>query len=282
MKHCYFALVYNELPYLTEKMEFLYRNFDQLIFYDLGVLTLPYENSNDWSLETLQDYPDPGEKITVLSSPDLTHIPVIPGKELAAKRQMSVACSKLVRDDIDVVWTMDIDEFFDGPLMLEVENLLTENPDVQVVDIPQIIFWKNTNLILRTKDSETCPNELRVARHVPGRIYLHCNMEQIGTIGKVTENCMYHFSWIDEERYRFKTGLHNQGNPDIKKHHEWYLKEVWKKVNTLQIKGDQIYGIPDMHPNPFLQGFGIQRFQWKLPGYINKERMMKQIEEKMK
>ena len=58
MKHCHFSILYNELPFLKQKLPFLYDNFDQVIFYDLNVCTHQPHFSTDGCHEFIKDFPD--------------------------------------------------------------------------------------------------------------------------------------------------------------------------------------------------------------------------------
>ena len=60
MKHCHFSILCDELPFLKQKLPFLYEYFDQLIFYDLNVRTLDF--STDGSHEFIKAFPDPQKK----------------------------------------------------------------------------------------------------------------------------------------------------------------------------------------------------------------------------
>ena len=59
MKHCHFAILYNELPFLKQKLPFLYEHFSQLIFYDLSAFDNKFQFSQDGSHQYIKNYPDP-------------------------------------------------------------------------------------------------------------------------------------------------------------------------------------------------------------------------------
>jgi len=73
MRHCHFSILFNELPYLKQKLPFLYQFFDQIIFYDLNIVTKKF--SDDGSHEFIKNYPDPENKITLIE--DITITPQI-------------------------------------------------------------------------------------------------------------------------------------------------------------------------------------------------------------
>ena len=39
MKHCHISILCNELPFLKEKLPYLYEHFEQLIFVDYNIIT---------------------------------------------------------------------------------------------------------------------------------------------------------------------------------------------------------------------------------------------------
>ena len=71
VKHCHFSILYNELPFLKQKLPFLYKHFGQLIFFDLNVGTENPHFSLDGSHEFIRDYPDPDKKITLINKKDI-------------------------------------------------------------------------------------------------------------------------------------------------------------------------------------------------------------------
>jgi hypothetical protein len=101
MKKCHFSILYNELPFLKQKMDFLYDNFDQLIFYDLNVGTLNPHFSIDGSHEFIKDYPDPDNKITLIEKKDLSDVINFRGDGSIEKRKMFAVGSSYVWDDIE-------------------------------------------------------------------------------------------------------------------------------------------------------------------------------------
>src|SRR5210317_294454 len=117
MRKCHFSILYNELPFLKQKMDFLYENFEQLIFYDLNVCTPNPHYSIDGSHEFIKDYPDPENKITLIEKTDLSDVTNFRGDSSLEKRKMFAVGSSYVWDDIDSFWCFDLDEFFNESLI---------------------------------------------------------------------------------------------------------------------------------------------------------------------
>ena len=61
MKHCHLSIMCNELIFLKQKLNFLYENFDQIIFVDYDILNK--QNSTDGSIEYLENFDDPENKL---------------------------------------------------------------------------------------------------------------------------------------------------------------------------------------------------------------------------
>jgi len=135
MKHCHLSIVYNELPFLKQKLPFLYENFDQIIFYDLSAFDGKFQFSTDGGHEYIKNYPDPEKKITLI---ELRHgiqfVPHIGGYTNHIKLRMCNYANQFIRDDMNVFWNTDSDEFFNKELITEVEEILTNNPKVITVD----------------------------------------------------------------------------------------------------------------------------------------------------
>lgn len=104
MKHCHFSIVYNELPFLQQKMPFLYEHFDQLIFYDLHVVGNDVHYSTDGSHDFIAWYPDPERKITLIEKRDLSDVTEYKGHSYVGKQKMFAVGSQYVKSDMDVFW----------------------------------------------------------------------------------------------------------------------------------------------------------------------------------
>lgn len=286
MKKCHFSILYNELPFLKQKINFLYKNFDQLIFYDLNVCTDKPHFSTDGSHEFLKEYPDPEEKITVIEKTDLSNVSIYKGDGSIEKRKMFSIGSSYVRDEIDSFWCFDLDEFFSETLLTKVDSIFSKNESINSINLEHLIFWKNYNTILVDPVSETWKFYSRIARHRPGNIYGHCNISQdyknSYDIDKTDELC-YHYAWIGNNRVLSKIKHYTTpptGDLHNKPMYEEWLTKVWNPYNTYQAKiSDEIFGFPFMHPNFFNIKKGIKNFKGKHPNYIFLEQMQKELEQ---
>jgi len=254
MKHCHFTILYNEIDFLRLKMPFLYEHFDQLIFYDLHVFGNERKFSNDGSHEFIKNYPDPDNKIMLIEETDLSGVtPLGAGNEIKCK--MFSYGSKFVRDDMDVFWCTDMDEFFKEDLITEVESIFKRS--VNSIGTKFYNFYKTPEFLLTYDKSLTInPSEnysVRIVRHKPGNKYGHCDIgKNYKPINLTTKNALYHLSWVGEKRVREKFSYYKD-NPVTGFVSTKYIKE-WEefseaKFNDLHKKG--FYGNPFVGPGRF-------------------------------
>ena len=115
MNHCHISIMCNELPFLKQKLLFLYNNFSQLIFIDYDIQNNC--NSIDGSIEYIENFKDIDKKITLLKDFDPDKIHEYNGESIIEKRKMFAYGSKYIKDNIDIIWATDLDEFFHKDLI---------------------------------------------------------------------------------------------------------------------------------------------------------------------
>lgn len=285
MRHCHFSILYNELPFLKQKMDFLYRNFDQLIFFDLNVCAGEPHNSNDGSYEFLRDYDDIENKITLIDMTDLSSVTEYCGSGSVAKQKMFAVGSEYVWDDIDVFWCTDMDEFFNESLIRKVEDNFNSRPDVNSIDVEHYIFWKNFCTILASTEADTDILYARIARHHPGNLYGHCSLQdQFKNTHFIESEKYYHFSWVGDGRFHAKVSHYTTpptGNPYWATMYEEYVRRIWNSdyYRSIQLPddGETLVGYPHMHPNFLNIKRGIKAFRGKLPDYIDVQELERDI-----
>lgn len=235
MKHCYFSLSCNELPFLKQKLSFLYKYFSQIIFIDYNILDKC--NSTDGSIEYIESFDDPYNKITLLKDFDPKKIDKFNGVSVIEKQKMFSYGSKYIKDDIDTIWATDLDEFFKKKLIDKVEMLYTNDKSLVSINIPHISFVYNQyNKFHYKSPLYIAP---RVTKHVKGKIYGHCNFNTYGKTVKITDHSLYHFSYVGYNRCRHKLIIFNTKSDS--KHHE---KDSWlKKYKNVLEKGDKYINI---------------------------------------
>jgi hypothetical protein len=231
-------------------MPFLYKNFDQLIFYDLSAFSETPEFSSDGSHEYIQNYPDPEEKITLIEQKDLSNVVPL-GESNIIKRKMFSLGSTYVKNDIDVFWCTDMDEFFREDLIKAVEGILSkENVSIQ---LDHFNFWRTHEYIL-TQDKNLLWDFgdllVRICKHTPGNKYGHCSIGKQYPIHKLENHYLYHFAWIGNDRIKnkFIFYLNNGLTGNIS---ENYTK-IWEDFSPEKLD-KEIYGYPKMHPNSGLK-----------------------------
>jgi hypothetical protein len=258
MRHCHFSILWNEMAFLKQKLPFLYRHFDQLIFFDLNITTFKF--SDDGGHEFIKNYPDPEKKIILIEKTDLSDVMVFTGRSSIEKQKMFAAGSKYVKDNIDVFWCTDLDEFFCESLIKKVEAQILQN--ARSILLPHLVFIKNEEWVV---DERVFPWP-RIAVHKKGNLYGHCNLlERFPPAEEIKDEVIFHFGWVGDERVRFKCKLLPAG-PN-------FLNEVWIPVteNILDIKADHVV-IKGARSSCV-----IKKNTRKLPEYINIDEMMKDL-----
>ena len=281
MKHCHFSILYNELPFLKQKLPFLYEYFDQIIFYDLNVACEKPHFSTDGSHEYILDYPDPQNKINIVEETDLSQVTKYYGGSGIAKRKMFTLASQYVRDEMDIFWCTDMDEFFYPSLIKEVESTLCHHPEVNSIDLDHYYFWKDFDLILCDPTSDFMRIAPRIARHKQGNIYGHCSLhEQYPETKTLDDHKLYHFAWLGEERCMYKIDYwcsSSAGDPHLASAYHKYVAEIWNTFDKKHVNPpDKMWGYPNMHPNPIIKK-GVKFFQGTLPTYVNYDQLGKDL-----
>ena len=261
-------------------MDFLYDNFDQLIFYDLNVGTPSFHFSTDGSHEFIKDYPDPDSKIILIEKTDLSDVTNFKGDGSFQKRKMFAVGSSYVRDDIDSFWCFDLDEFFNKSLLEKVDDIFKKNLEVNSIEIDHYVFLKDHKTITVDEQSDRWNFFSRIARHKPGNIYGHCNISsQYCNSCKVEDESCYHFAWVGEARVKSKINHYTKpptGNSNNIPLYEKWTKNVWNKFEDFKskIKSDDIFGYPNMHPS---LPKGLKQYCGDYPEYINLNEMIKDL-----
>lgn len=262
LKHCHFSILYNEIAFLKQKLPFLYKHFDQLIFFDLNICT--YEFSDDGSHEYIKNYPDPENKITLIEKKNLDDVDVFKGYSFIQKRKMFAVGSSYVRDDIDYFWCTDMDEFFSADLIPKVEKSIGEG---QSAFVNHLIFYKNARWVL--VDCDGNPVTLawpRITRHKKGTIYGHCGLQDAFVPQIIKDEFLFHFAHVGSQRVYDKSEMYSNLY--------WFYK-VWSKFDENQAgEPGVVVHYPNAHP-AFISGLRLNTD--KIPSYINVEEMLKDL-----
>ena len=247
----------------------MYKHFDQLIFFDLNIKTMEF--SDDGSHEFIKNFPDPENKITLIEKKNLDDITDYRGISFIQKRQMFAEGSKYVRDDMDVFWCTDMDEFFEESLIRKVEDYFNTTDKATII-VPHIVFFKNEKYVFtrNEKDGERWPLPwARITRHKKGNIYGHCSLnQQFGPVGSINDDQIFHFSYVGYEKIRNKLKMYG---------HAGWVADIWEKFkeSNLRFVGPyKIHGFPKMHPAVHR---GIKLNTAKIPSYINVKEMIKDL-----
>jgi len=277
MKSCHVMHLCNEISFLRQKLPFLYENFAQLIFYDLNIY-MPYLGkppcfSTDGSHEYIKEFPDPEGKITLIEETNLSRFPSDVGVGTKDKCRMYFASSSYVRDDIDIVWETDADEFFHKDAIGEAERIFTENPEMISIYLDWYTFVRDYRFVCYPPLNKTPYWDWsfmkRVVRHSKGRVYAHGDLVPGKSPTCKMENFkLYHFTALTKERVLFKH------LPPERRVRDGFW-EAWDKFDESKVGDGYIYGYPYMHYSPMLNT-GIRRFKGEYPDYIKLDELPKE------
>ena len=269
MKHCHFSILYNELPFLKQKLPFLYKHFDQIIFYDLNATTLEF--SDDGSHEYIKNFADPENKITLIEKRNLEDVTEYNGLSMINKQKMFAVASPLVNDDIDVFWCTDMDEFFSPTLITAVESHY-KNHVTGSIHLDQIIYFKNQNFVFCTSDgTETLPWGLsRITQHKKGNVYGHCNIQsKFPPAIRLKDHLLHHFSFVGTNRVKFKFNLYKTWGNRIRETYGYFNN--FGRIKQRLLNGEIIPRV--YHDKPW----GAKKRQVPLLEWIDHKQLIKDL-----
>jgi hypothetical protein len=187
---------------------------------------------------------------------------------------MAAYANQFIKDDIEVFWCTDMDEFFNKELIVEVEEILINKPNINCIGTDHYLFWNDFNTIL----SESLEKYLyhwelsRIARHKKGNKYSHCDLQIRYQPEFRAKNKIYHFSNVGKGKTFNKIfGYYNSTSENY--------KSIWEKYSNIKLEKNKLYGYPNMHPNSTLK-MGIMLYPWDLKeklNYINFEDLKNDI-----
>lgn len=263
MKHCHISIQYNELPFLKQKIPFLYKHFDQIILIDNNINT--NENSNDGSIEYIENFNDPEKKIYLIKDIDYDKIKKYRGYSYVKKRKMFGLGSQYIRDEIDVVWSSDLDEFFKEELISVVEKLLKKDKSIQTIKILHKMFVFNEHNVIPI---DFCDMP-RITRHRKNFIYGHCDFQDYGKNYLLKNHYIYHYNLVGLKRNLFKFRLYSD--------HSRFNYKKWIKIYYINlIKNKKYIKIPYHNLINNRLCFTVE-FTGSHPKYINLRKMCEEL-----
>ena len=137
-------IVLNGEPFTRYNLRSLYPFAHEIIVAEgavpgAAVIATPDGHSTDGTLDVLRDFKtreDPENKLIIVTAEDEGHPNGFwPGE----KHEQSQAYAR--RATGDYLWQVDIDEFYKAEDIVSVLNMLTSDPAITQVNIPQLSFW---------------------------------------------------------------------------------------------------------------------------------------------
>lgn len=260
MKHCHISLLCNELAFLKRKLPFLYKHFDQIIFVDYDIIE--EKNSTDGSIEYIENFEDPENKITLLKFSKHTEIKTFRGVSYEEKRKMFAYASKFVKDDNNIVWATDMDEFFNETLISVVESLYNNDDKLQSIDLPHKVFIYNEHNYFPVDDFYIVP---RITKHKPKFLYGHCDFDKYGKTIKYTEDFLYHYAFVGYKRTLHKQKLYDRED-----------KNWFEKYLSFLNNGDQYVNLE--HPSRHRR-LRSDKYLGDHPDYLDVNNMCNELNE---
>lgn len=260
MRHSHISLLCNELLFLKRKLPFLYKHFDQIIFVDYDLMN--EKNSTDGSIEYIENFEDSENKITLLKFSKHTKIEKFKGSGFEEKRKMFAYASEVVRDDIDIVWATDMDEFFNESLISVVESIYKSDGNLQSIDLPHKVFIFNEHNYFPVDDFYITP---RITKHKPKFLYGHCDFGNYGKTIKYTDEFLYHYAFVGYKRTLHKQKLYDKEDKD------WFERYL-KFLNN----GDQYVDLE--HPSRHRR-LRSDKYLGSHPEYLDVDNMCNELNE---
>uniref|UniRef100_A0A6C0KIZ1 Glycosyltransferase 2-like domain-containing protein n=1 Tax=viral metagenome TaxID=1070528 RepID=A0A6C0KIZ1_9ZZZZ len=262
MKHCHISIMCNELEFIEHKLPFLYKYFDQIIFVDYDIVNK--RNSIDGTIEYIEQFDDKYNKIKLIKDFNPNTVTNYNGVSFIEKQKMFAEASKYVKDNIDLIWATDLDEFFDVELIQNVENLYNNDSQLISVDLPHKIFVYNQYNYLNKDDFYIAP---RITKHIKNKVYGHCNFDKYGKTIKFNKFYLYHFAFIGLKRCSFKLLSCYKANIEyVKKWIEYYRKSLLENKKYIKIS----------HPNPNLNLY-TENYNGNFPSYLDIDNLCKRL-----
>ena len=240
MKHCIINFICNEITFLKYRLPFYYKYYSQIIFVDYDIRNNC--NSNDGSIEYIKNFNDPENKIILLTDLDqINNIKDYNGFSMVKKQKMSALASKYIKDDINIIWSMDVDEFFNKSLIVKAEEEFNKDDKLISIDCSWKTFIYSHHNLLNDGNRKLGYYPIRITKHFKGKIYGHCNWRTYGKIKSLPNQWIYHFAYIGLKRCYNKLVLYN--TKTTSKH----LQDGWCKQYRNHLKNNDKY-VNLIHP----------------------------------
>lgn len=177
---------------------------------------------------------------------------------------MFACASKYIKDDSDIIWATDLDEFFHKSLIFKVEKLYKNYPNLQSIDIPHKIFVYNQYNFYDKTDFYIAP---RITKHQKNFLYGHCDFKKYGKTIKLQNEYLYHYAFVGYNRCKFKFECIYK-NPKF--NHKLWLNTYINSLNS------NLKYVKLQHSNTHLNLYS-SKYKGQHPSYINIDEMCKEL-----
>jgi hypothetical protein len=266
MKHTIINLIYNEKIFIKYKLPFYYRYFSQIIFVDYDILS--GKVSDDGTLEFIKQFPDPDNKILLLTDFNKIKdtIPYNKNEILGILEEdlMMKYAIKFVNTFTDVLWTIDLDEFFNPVLFDKVEEEFKNDENLFAIDLYWKTFIYNQYNILDEPGRTKGFYPVRIKKYDKNITEKHSTKYDLFTknIGKtkLLDEYLYHFSYIGHKRCYNKLNMYNRCSTSKHMQSDWlnqYLNHLLRKNKYVNLIHPGSRKILIKYDGPFPEGVDI-------------------------
>lgn len=277
MKHCIINLIYNEITFMKFKLPFYYKYFSQIIFVDYDILY--HGTSDDGTLEFIKEFPDPENKIILLTdfnkikdTISYTNDEII---GILEEELMMKYALKYVDINTNILWTIDLDEFFNHVLFDKVEKEYENDENLFSIDLYWKTFIYNQYNILEEPDRITGFYPLRIIKYnknITEKYSTKYNLFNRG-IGKtkLLDEYLYHFSYVGYKRCFNKLNMYNKCSTS--KH----MQDDWLNQYMNHLKNNDKY-VSLVHPG---SRKSVSKYDGPFPDGVNIDNMITELNSNM-
>lgn len=213
-------IVVNGEPFIRYNLENLYPHAHEIIIVEGAVekfkhAATPDGHSLDRTVEIIKNFPDPQGKIKLIQRDGFW-----PEKDEMSNAYMEVCTG-------DYIWQVDVDEFYKDADIRKIKKLLSEDPEIERVDIKTINFWRGFKAVMQGGPYIYGADEfIRIFKFKPGYRYLTHRpptvVDESGQLKRInkalcakelaeTHNVyIYHYSYVFPEVVKNKSDYYSR------------------------------------------------------------------------
>jgi hypothetical protein len=212
-------IVVNGEPFIRYNLENLYPHAHEILIVEGAVekfrhAATPDGHSLDRTVEIIKNFPDPQGKIKLIQRDGFW-----PEKDEMSNAYMAICTG-------DYIWQVDVDEFYKSADIEKIRRLLSENPDIERVDIKTINFWRGFRAVMQGASYIYGADEfIRIFKFKSGYRYLAhrpptvidergcvigaSNILRANELAEVHNVYIYHYSYVFPDAVKNKSAYYS-------------------------------------------------------------------------